>query len=36
MSLQKLFRSLDLYVEYVRFDSDNAIDSANLGMRFTF
>lgn len=31
-----VFRSLDLYVEYVRFDFDNAIDSANLGMRFTF
>lgn len=28
--------SLDIYLEYVRFDADNAIDSANLGLRFTF
>ena len=31
-----VFRSLDIYLEYVRFDADNAIDSANLGMRWTF
>ncbi len=31
-----IFGSLDLYAEYVRFDTDNAIDSANLGLRFTF
>ena len=31
-----VFRSLDIYLEYVRFDADNAIDSANLGLRWTF
>ena len=31
-----VFRSLDLYLEYVRFDTDNPIDSANLGLRWTF
>ena len=31
-----VFRSLDIYLEYVYFDMDNAIDSANLGMRWTF
>ncbi|KZX60476.1 hypothetical protein A3709_11785 [Halioglobus sp. HI00S01] len=28
--------SLDVYLEYVRFDADEAIDTANLGLRWTF
>lgn len=31
-----IFSSLDIYAEYVRFDADNAIDTANLGLRWTF
>lgn len=31
-----IFGSTDLYLEYVRFDAEEAIDSANLGIRFTF
>ena len=31
-----VFGSIDLYAEYVRFDADEAIDTINLGMRFTF
>lgn len=28
--------SLDVYIEYVRFDLEESVDSANLGLRFTF
>ena len=31
-----VFRSLDIYLEYVRFDADDAIDTAGLGLRWTF
>ena len=31
-----VFRSLDIYLEYVRFDADEAIDTAGLGLRWTF
>ncbi len=31
-----IFGSTDLYLEYVRFDAEEAIDSANFGVRFTF
>lgn len=31
-----IFSSLDIYVEYVRFDMETAIDTAGLGLRFTF
>jgi hypothetical protein len=31
-----VFGSLDLYAEYVRFDTDEAIDSFGLGLRLTF
>ena len=31
-----IFGSLDVYAEYVRFDADDAIDTATLGLRFTF
>ena len=31
-----VFRSIDLYLEYVRFDADEAIDTAGMGVRWTF
>jgi len=31
-----IFGSLDLYAEYLRFDTTDAIDTATLGLRFTF
>lgn len=31
-----VFSSIDLYLEYVRFDADEAIDTAGLGVRWTF
>ena len=31
-----VFRSLDIYLEYVRFDADEAIDTAGMGLRWTF
>ncbi|WP_162846126.1 outer membrane beta-barrel protein [Seongchinamella sediminis] len=31
-----VFGSIDLYLEYVRFDADEAIDTAGLGVRWTF
>ena len=31
-----IFGSLDLYAEVIRFDTDRALDTAGLGVRFTF
>ncbi len=31
-----VFSSIDLYLEYVRFDADEAIDTAGFGVRWTF
>ncbi len=31
-----IFGSLDIYLEWVRFDLDTSLDTANLGVRFTF